>query len=60
MSSFTTYIVGFIILIVGLAAAAFLLNVPQMWIGVGVVVLLGIGIVTATGRTKTKDPPAGP
>ena len=32
MSSFGTYLIGFIILIVGLAIAAYLLNVPPMWI----------------------------
>jgi uncharacterized membrane protein YiaA len=57
MSSFTTYVIGFVILIAGLAMAAYLLNVPAMWIGVGVIVALGIGVVTATSRTKMKDPP---
>lgn len=57
MSSFTTYIVGFIILVVGLAMAAYLLDIPGMWIAVGVVVALGIGVITATSRTKMKDPP---
>jgi len=63
MSSFTTYIIGFIILVVGLAMAAYLLDVPALWIAVGVVVALGIGVITATSRTKMKDPPgpaAGP
>jgi hypothetical protein len=58
MSSFGTYLVGFIILIVGLGIAAYLLNVPPTWILVGVVVLLGIGILMATSRTKPRDPPA--
>lgn len=57
MSSFTTYVVGFVIIIVGLAVAAHLLDVPTIWIAVGVIVALGIGIVTATSRTKMKDPP---
>lgn len=57
MSSFTTYVIGFVILVLGLAMAAYLLNLPAMWIAVGVVVLLGIGVVTATSRTKMKDPP---
>jgi len=57
MSSFTTYVIGFVILILGLAMAAYLLDVPRMWIAIGVVVALGIGIVTATSRTKMKDPP---
>ena len=58
MSSFGTYLIGFIILIVGLGIAAFLLNLPTLWIGVGVIVLLGIGILMATSRTKMKDPPS--
>jgi hypothetical protein len=58
MSSFGTYLIGFIVLIVGLAIAAYLLGVPTTWIGVGVVVMIGIGILTGTSRTKTKDPPS--
>jgi len=57
MSSFATYVIGFVILIVGLAIAAFLLDVPPLWISVGVIVALGIGVVTATSKTKMKDPP---
>jgi uncharacterized membrane protein YiaA len=57
MSSFATYVIGFVILIVGLAIGAFLLDVPPTWIAVGVIVALGIGVVTATSRTKMKDPP---
>ena len=57
MSSFSTYLIGFVVLIIGLAVAAYLVGVPQMWIGVGVIVLIGIGILTGTSRTKTKDPP---
>ncbi len=60
MSSFTTYLVGFFIVGIGLAIAAYLLSVPPMWIAVGVIVLIGIGILTATNRTKPRDPPASP
>jgi hypothetical protein len=59
MSSFGTYIIGFVVLIAGLAVAAWLLGVPPTWIVVGVIVLLGIGIISATSRTKPRDPPAG-
>ena len=58
MSSFGTYIIGFIVLIIGLAIAAYLLGVPTQWIAVGVIVLIGIGVLTGTSRTKTKDPPS--
>jgi len=57
MSSFATYLIGFLVLIVGLGIAAYLLNVPPMWILVGAVVLAGIGILLATTRTKPRDPP---
>jgi uncharacterized membrane protein YiaA len=57
MSSFATYVIGFVILVLGLAFAAYLLDVPPLWIAVGVIVGLGIGLVTATSRTKMKDPP---
>jgi len=59
MSSFAAYLVGFLILIVGLAIAAYLLNVPTTWIAVGVIVMLGIGVLSATTRTKMRDPGAG-
>jgi hypothetical protein len=56
MSSFQTYLLGFIILVIGLAAAAYMLGVPAVWIGIGAVVLIGIGILSATSRTKPRDP----
>jgi hypothetical protein len=56
MSAFATYLVGFIILILGLALAAYLLNVPPLWIVAGVIAMIGIGVLTATSRTKTRDP----
>ncbi len=58
MSSFGTYLIGFIIVVVGLAIAGYMLGVPSQWIIVGVLVLLGIGVVMATSRTKPRDPPS--
>ncbi|MEO8580188.1 MAG: hypothetical protein ABI469_08060 [Gemmatimonadales bacterium] len=60
MSSFSTYLIGFIVLIIGLAIAAILVGVSQTWVIVGAIVAIGIGIVSATTRTKTKDPPGPP
>lgn len=57
MSSFSTYMIGFVVLVLGLAIAAYLLNLPPMWIAVGVIVLIGLGILMGTSRTKPKDPP---
>jgi hypothetical protein len=53
--SFGLYIVGFIVLIVGLAIGAHLAHVPNQWIGVGVVVLAGLGIVKAVTNTRQRD-----
>ena len=60
MSSFSTYLIGFIVLIIGLAIAAILLGVSQTWVVVGCIVLIGIGILMATTRTKPKYPPSPP
>lgn len=60
MSSFSTYLVGFIVLIIGLAVAAYLVGAPPLWIGVGAIIMIGLGILTGTSRTKTKDPPTTP
>jgi uncharacterized membrane protein YiaA len=56
MSSFATYLIGYIIFLIGLGVAAYLLHVPGQWIGVGALILIGLGILTATQRTKPRDP----
>jgi len=57
MSSFGIYIIGFIVLIIGLALAATMLGANTMWVGIGAVVLIGIGILTGVSKTRAKDPP---
>ena len=53
--SFAIYIVGYIVLIVGLAIGAHLLHVPQQWIGVGILCLAGLAIVHGVTATRQKD-----
>lgn len=55
MSSFTLYLIGFIILIGGLAYGAYLLGLEPVWIGTGAVVLTGLGIITAVSKTRQRD-----
>lgn len=55
--SFGIYLVGYIILIVGLSLGANLLHVPTQWIVVGIVCLVGIGILHGVTVTRQKDPP---
>lgn len=54
--SFALYIVGYVILIIGLALGAYYLHVPAHWVGVGALVLIGIGIASGVARTRQKDP----
>jgi hypothetical protein len=54
--SFVLYLIGFVIFIAGLAWGASVAGVPSLYIGIGAVILLGIGIFSAVGRTRTKDP----
>jgi hypothetical protein len=57
LMSFALYMVGFIIFLAGLIWAAVVAGVPQLYIGIGVLVLLGIGIFSAVSKTRSKDPP---
>jgi len=57
MSSYALYVIGYVVLISGLAYAAHLLGVPDIWIGVGAVVMLGIGIITGVSRARRPDTP---
>jgi hypothetical protein len=56
-SSFGAYLIGFIVLIAGLALAAHLAGVPSAWIAAGVIVLAGIGILRGVTKTTRKAPP---
>jgi hypothetical protein len=53
--SFALYILGFIVLVVGLAVGAHLMHIPAQWIGVGVLVMIGLGIVTGATATRQRD-----
>jgi hypothetical protein len=57
MSAFMLYVFGFFVLLGGLGYAAYLLHVPQTWIIVGALVLIGMGVMSAVARTKQRDPP---
>ncbi len=49
---FVGYLVGFLILIAGLAWAALTAGAPELWVAIGAVILLGIGIITAASRAR--------
>jgi len=54
--SFGLYLGGFVVLIIGLAIGAHMLHVQDQWIAVGVVVLIGLGILTGVNHTRQRDP----
>lgn len=55
--TFVLYLIGFVIFIAGVAWGLSVAGVPQLYIMIGIVVLLGIGIFTGVTRTRSKDPP---
>jgi hypothetical protein len=54
--SFGLYMLGYALLIIGIAYGAHMANVPSHWIGVIVIAMLGIGIMSGVSRTRTRDP----
>ncbi len=54
--TFALYFLGYIIMIAGLAYAAHLGHIPERWIVAGVIVLLGLGVVTGAVSTRHRDP----
>jgi hypothetical protein len=56
--SFSLYVVGFVILILGLSLGAYLLHVPPKWIAVGDIVMIGLGIISGVTGTRQRDPSA--
>ena len=54
--SFALYVIGFVILIIGLSYGAYLAHIPRQWIAVGDIVLVGLGIITGVTGTRHKDP----
>ena len=55
MSNFGLYVIGFIVIIVGLGWGAFTLGAPPLWIGIGALVLIGIAIVSGVSKTRYRE-----
>lgn len=49
---FLAYIIGFLILIGGLAWAAIEAGAPQLYVMIGAVILFGVGIITGASRMR--------
>lgn len=57
MSAFAAYMIGAVVLAIGLGIGAHLVGVPPVWIGVGALIILGAGIMSAAAKTKRRDAP---
>ncbi len=49
---FFAYILGFLILIGGLSWAAIVAGAPQLYVEIGAVILLGIGLIGAASNNR--------
>lgn len=56
-SNFTLYLIGFLLLIGGVCYGAFLAGIPPVWIGAVVLILAGIGVMSAIKRTQRPATP---
>jgi hypothetical protein len=56
--SFALYILGFLVLIGGVAWALITVGLATLWVVIISVILFGIGMVTGVTRTRSKDLPA--
>lgn len=52
MNWFNLSLVGWIVLIAAIAIAAYLLGAPPVWIAVGALALIGIGIIASVSKSK--------
>jgi positive regulator of sigma E activity len=58
MSAFLLYVIGYLVFIAGVVYAEYLLHVPQTWVLVTALVLIGLGVMSAVSHTKRRDPPS--
>ena len=51
---FAAYLVGFLPLIAGLAWAAITAGLPDLYVAIGAVILLGLGIIGAASNSRVR------
>jgi hypothetical protein len=51
---FNLSVLGWIILIAALIIAAYMLHVPTVWIAIGALALLGVGIIISVSHSKPR------
>jgi len=51
---FNLALVGWIILIAAVCIAAYMMHAPPIWIAIGALALLGIGVITSVSKSKPR------
>ena len=54
MNWFNLSFIGWVVLIIALAIGAYMLHAPLVWIGIGVLAFLGIGIIASVNHSKPR------
>lgn len=55
--SFPLYLIGFLIVIGGVAWGLVVAGVPSLYIVIACVILVGVAILSGVSKTRQKDPP---
>lgn len=54
MNWFNLSFLGWVILIAALAIAAYMIHVPTLWIAIGALAFVGIGIIVSVSKSKPR------
>ena len=57
MSNLTLYLIGVVVVIAGLVLGGVKLGIAPVWLAIGALILLGIGIMAGVSRTRTRERP---
>lgn len=55
MSNLVIYLIGTVFVAGGLAWAAYELGASPIWITIGVIIIIGLGIMAAVSKTRQKE-----
>ena len=58
--SFALYLLGFVLIIVGVAWALITAGVALIKIAIACLILLGVAVLSGVVKTRPKDPPKNP
>jgi len=53
--SFALYLIGFVLLIGGIAWGLVVAGVPYLYVAIACLILVGVGIISGVSKTRLKD-----